>query len=68
MYAQLGRDVQTLQNVHVIEALLICAIKWLRLPILYLSNYSTLPDATFSLFNLSVSDIIDHDMEKYQRK
>ena len=29
---------------------------------------STLPDATFSLFNLSVSDIIDKDMEKYQRK
>ncbi|KAJ7387101.1 MFS/sugar transport protein [Desmophyllum pertusum] len=28
---------------------------------------NSLPDATFSLFNLSVSDIIDHDMEKYQR-
>ncbi|XP_067032600.1 transmembrane protein 180-like isoform X2 [Acropora muricata] len=26
-----------------------------------------LPDATFSLFNLSVSDIIDDDMEKYHR-
>lgn len=28
---------------------------------------NSLPDATFSLFNLSVSDIIDADMEKYQR-
>jgi len=27
----------------------------------------TIPDATFSLFNLSVSDIIDKDMEKYHR-
>ena len=29
---------------------------------------SSLPEATFSLFNLPVSDIIDKDMEKYQRK
>lgn len=28
---------------------------------------NSLPDATFSLFNLSVSDIIDADMEKYHR-
>lgn len=34
---------------------------------LFLIIDNSLPDATFSLFNLSVSDIIDHDMEKYQR-
>lgn len=34
---------------------------------LFLIIDNTLPDATFSLFNLSVSDIIDNDMEKYHR-
>lgn len=34
---------------------------------LFLIIDNTLPEATFSLFNLPVSDIIDKDMEKYQR-
>ena len=47
-----------------------CTINSTKFPLDFVCvlNCSSLPDATFSLFNLSVSDIIDHDMEKYQRK
>ena len=30
--------------------------------------FSACANATFSLFNLSLSDIVDHDIEKFQRR